>query len=221
MTTMPAWSYSSLTKFETCPRQYYAVRVSKEVTEPPTDATLWGNAVHKALELRVAEKKPLPKTMAQWEPLVNKIICKPGRVFTETKFALTKGYKLTTWFAKDVWVRGIVDIGIDAGKKAVVLDWKTGKPKPDSEQLKLFAAFMFHSKPYMQQVSTGFVWLAHNKITKETYTREQLPEIWQEFLPRVRRLELAYEGNKWEPRPSGLCNGWCPHKKCEFYKDKR
>jgi hypothetical protein len=95
----------------------------------------------------------------------------------------------------------------------------TGRPKADSDQLKLFAAFVFHTEPKIDKVSTAFVWLAHNKITKEKFTRADVSNIWQGFLPRVRRLEIAYENDKWEVKPSGLC-GWCPVGKanCTFWK---
>jgi len=218
MSAAPAWSYSSLTAYETCPKRYYLTRVSKEATEPQTEATIWGNAVHKALELRIKDKAPLPKGMEGYEPFCARIEKSKGQVFTETRFALTRNLTPTGWMAKDCWVRGIVDVGIDAGAKAAALDWKTGKPKEDSAQLMLFAAFLMHSRPYIESVSTGFIWLKEGKLTKNVYTREQLPEIWQEFMPRVQRLEYAYERSKWEAKPSGLCKSWCPVGKtlCDF-----
>jgi hypothetical protein len=54
--SLPApWSYSSLSSFLQCPRRFYLTRVVKEVKEPPTQATLWGQEVHSALELRIKE----------------------------------------------------------------------------------------------------------------------------------------------------------------------
>ena len=31
----------------------------------------------------------------------------------------------------------------------------------------------------------------------------------------------AFKTDTWQPRPSGLCNGWCPVKTCEFWQPKR
>ena len=210
MAKTPAWSYTSLTTFETCPKRYYLTRVTKEVKEPPSEAMTWGNTVHKALELRIKDKTPLPAVMQDYEKYCASIEASPGRVFTETQYALNAKFERTGWFDKDVWCRGVVDVGVINGKKAAALDWKTGKVKEDSKQMMLFAGFILHTEPEVETVSTGFIWLKHNKVNKETYTREQLPEIWQEFLPRVRRLEVAYEQNKWEAKPSGLCRAWCP-----------
>jgi hypothetical protein len=45
-----------------------------------------------------------------------------------------------------------------------------------------------------------------------------VPKLWQEFAPRVQRLEEAHQQNKFPKKPSGLCNKWCPvpHKLCEY-----
>jgi hypothetical protein len=215
---IPPWSYSSLTAFENCPRRYYLTRVSKQVAEPGTEATKWGTEVHTALENRVKDGTPVPESMQKWQPLCDRIQSYGGEVFTERQYALTADFRPTEWRSPDAWVRGIVDAGVLLGNRAVLIDWKSGRPKADSDQLKLFAAFVFHTEPKIDKVSTAFVWLVHNKITKEKFTRADVSNIWQGFLPRVRRLEIAYENDKWEARPSGLCRAWCPVGKalCQF-----
>lgn len=214
-----AWSYSSLTAFETCPKRYYLTKVSKEVKEPQTEATLWGNRVHKAFELKLKENKPFPTGMEEFEPVADNVIARAegGTLEAEQKMALTKSFTPTSWFAKDVWVRGITDFTISKKDKVFIGDWKTGKPTPESSQLKLTAAMTMHHKPWVNTVINAFVWLKTGGITHETYTRDDIPAIWQEFAPRVQRLEVALRENKWPARPSGLCRAWCPvgKKLCE------
>lgn len=214
---VPPWSFSSLTKFETCPRQYQHVRVLRDVKEPPTEHTIWGNKVHKALELRLLEKTPLPTGMEQWEAIASKFDNTKGQLFTEQQYALTRNLEPCAWNAPDCWHRGIIDVGIDGGKKAMLADWKTGKVKP-SDQLKLSAMSLMSAKGYITKVSTAFIWLAYDKVTKEVYTREHLSEAWEGFIVRADRLQAAYEKDRWPARPSGLCKGWCPvpYKMCEF-----
>lgn len=212
MSNPVAWSYSSLTAFETCPKRYYLTKVSKQVKEPQTEATLWGNQVHKALEYRLVKRQPLPENMSMFEPIAAKVATKAqgAKLEAEQKMALTKSFTPTSWFAKDVWVRGITDFTITKGDKVFIGDWKTGKPTPESAQLKLTAAMTMHQKPYINTVINAFVWLKTGEITHEVFTREDIPTIWQEFTPRVQRLEEAMDGNKWPARPSGLCRKWCP-----------
>lgn len=213
------WSYSSLSAFENCPKRYFITRIAKLVTEPPTQATMWGNEVHLALEHAVAGTAPLASRFKEYAPIVARVRSAPGKKFTEQKFALTKGFRPTTFFADDAWFRGVIDLNIVGIKSATTLDWKTGKVKTDGDQLKLFAATTFAMHPYLEKVKTGYVWLAHDKITSQEFTKKDVPVIWQEFTPRVQRMETALADDKWMPKPSGLC-GWCPvgKKHCEFWK---
>ena len=57
---MNAWSYSSLKKFKTCPKQYAEVKVFRNFKEPPfTEATLYGTNFHEAAERFVRDGEPL------------------------------------------------------------------------------------------------------------------------------------------------------------------
>lgn len=212
------WSYSSVTAFETCPRRFKMTRLTKEVVEAQTEATIHGNEVHKAIEHHLLGKQYLPEKYAKYIPIVEKVKATPGKRLVEFKFALTKSFKPTEFFAKDAWVRGVIDAGVIGTKSGVVLDWKTGKPKTDHDQLKLFAVATLAMYPYLESIKTGYVWLAHNKLDAQEFTRQNTPEIWQAFLPRIQRLTKAAENDDFPPKPSGLCTKWCPvtNDKCEF-----
>lgn len=216
MPDMPPWSYSSLTQFETCARRYHLTKVIKTVKEPPTEATTHGNDVHKSFEDAVSKQQPMPPKHAEWQPIVMKLQAAKGKREPELKLAINKSFQPVTWFDKSAWCRGIVDLNIENGTKALALDYKTGKRKPDSTQLQLFAALLFHHKPYLENITTSFVWLKDKKLDTERFERGQIGNIWQEFMPRVQRMEIAFDKDKWMPQPSGLCRAWCPCTDCEF-----
>ena len=211
-----AWSYSALSSFETCPWRYFKTKVEKSIIEPQTEATLWGNEVHKALEHRIKDARPLPAKMVQYEPIAAKIEAKgKGKtVATEQKLALTRDLRETTFFAKDVWLRSILDLSIETGTKAVIIDYKTGKKNPDSQQLQLSAAVYFATRPWIDTITNTFLWLQTGETTTEVFQREQTHEIWQEFIPRAKRLEDAVAQGTFPQRPSGLCRSWCPVHTC-------
>ena len=126
-------------------------------------------------------------------------------------------------FADDsAWCRGIIDVKVLNGNRAFVADWKTGKVRVGSDQLKLFAAATLEHHPAINTVTTAYIWLGHNRISKETYRRSDLPAIWTHFMQKVARLENSYAKDRWIPKPSGLCNGWCGAGKahCEFWSPK-
>lgn len=215
---MPAWTYSQLDSFESCPKKYYHLKVKRDVVEPPTIYTDWGTAVHTAMELRVKEGAVLPEGMRQWEKIAVSITALPGDILAEQKYAIDRSFQPTDWTT--AWTRGIADVVVVHGKAGAVLDYKTGKRKP-TEQLDLYAAYMFAHYPKMETVKTSFIWLKERKTDCTTMRRDELPVIWKGFLTRTRRLEVAYEKDVWPPKPSGLCKGWCPCTGCEFYTKGR
>lgn len=221
------WSHSLLDAYETCPKRYYLTKVVKAVTEPMSEQMKWGNKVHKALELRIAKHTPLPEDLTQYEPFAAKMLkaAEGGQITAEQKLGLNRDFNPVSFFAKDIWVRCITDVTVEKGKAVLIADWKTGKPKPNSAQLKLSAAVTFHQKPYVEKIVNTFIWLQHGSTTTETYTPEDIPKIWNEFLPRVHHLNEAHHqysqnpdqaSRAFPPKPSGLCRSWCPCKTCEF-----
>lgn len=204
------WSYSSLTAYETCPKRFYLTRITKQVSEKQTEATIHGNAVHKAMEEYVGGKAPLSPNFEAFRQIGDKLKATDGNKLLEYKFGLTKALTPTTFFASDVWVRGVLDVGIVRPEEAIVLDYKTGKRKIDADQLKLFAGAGLSLWPHIKKVKTGYIWLQTGQIDQEEFLPSQRQEIFQEFAHRVHRMEQSQEKDDWPAKPSGLCRNWCP-----------
>ncbi len=209
---MVAWSHSVLDSFETCAHRHNLTKITKVVKEGQSAEMAEGNRVHKAMEMRVKKHEPLPEDLQKYEPIAASLLraAEGGVIHAEQQMALTAGFAPTGWFGKDVWVRGITDVTILKGTTAFVGDYKTGKPKEGSSQLKLTAAITMHREPQVTKVVNSFIWLKTGGVTKEVYTRDDLSSIWQDFIPRVQRLDIAIQEQKFPKRPSGLCARWCP-----------
>jgi hypothetical protein len=216
MTKPVAWSYSALNSFLTCPRKHYETKVVKNYPDEMGEAGLWGDYVHRMLDARIGNKTPLPEKVAQYETLAARFDKMRGEVFSERKITLNKDMEEVAWFAKDAWLRVIIDVSVLNGNKGAAFDWKTGKRKMDIDQLKLFAAVMFTVHPHLEQVQTGYVWLQERKIDKELFYRRDLPELWRHFAPKVTKLVKAHATGSWPEKPSGLCKAWCPVLTCDF-----
>lgn len=210
MSKVTPWSYSSLTAYSTCPKRYYITRISKQVTEKQTEATIHGNQVHSALEKYVGGQAPLADMYENYRPVADKIKMAPGKKLLEYKFGLTKALTPTTFFAKDVWCRGVLDVGILQGNQVVCLDYKTGQRKLDGDQLRLFAGAAMVLWPYAEKIKTGYIWLKTGQMDTETFTPDDKPGIFQDFAARVHRMEESERNDDWPARPSGLCKAWCP-----------
>jgi len=215
-----AWSYSALTAFETCPWRYYLTRVAKEVVEPESEALRWGNEVHKAFEdyVKSGGEGTYPQWFDKWRPIADKILSKQGDIHAEYEATITEDFRPCGWWDDEVWCRGKFDVAIVDGASAVILDYKTGKRKPASDQLKLFALLAFIHFPEVDEVKTGFIWLKTGQMDTETYRREDAKDLWPEFIHRVERMKRALEDMRLPKKQSGLCRNWCPvpKTKCEF-----
>ena len=220
MTPLP-WSHTALSDFENCPRAYHEKRVVKSVKEERTEAIVWGELVHKAFEDRLKLGTPLPAHLQEHEDYLVSLQRLPGAGSTEQQIALSKTLRPCGFHADDVWFRGIIDYQKIAATSANLRDYKTGKPHSKFAQLKLFALYTFAQYPLVEQVEVKYYWTQTQSESGETYTRDEIPRLWGEFLPALKQYAQAFKTNTWQPRSSGLCNGWCPVTYCEFWRPKR
>jgi hypothetical protein len=235
MTPLP-WSHSALSDFLNCPKAYYHKRVVKDVVDPPNEAGQWGDYVHKEFEkyltvrrgvlklpgvLKETVSVGLPTDLEQYREYLDALTALPGEMRVECKYAITKHLAPCDFFAVDVWCRAILDVIHINGEKASVLDHKTGKRKANTRQLKLSALMVFLHHPEVQLVKTGYFWLKDRAFDSEVYVRKNEADLWSEFLPDLNRYREAAKTMVFNPRPSGLCNGWCPVHACEYWKPKR
>jgi hypothetical protein len=214
------WSFSALNKFTTCPNQYYETKVLKNFKDESGEAALWGTYVHKCIEDFVNEDKAFPEnTEAYLDQVYGVIDDDCVDIQAEIKLALSNKFEPCDW--NDAWVRGIIDLLKMNTDTAWAVDWKLGKIKPDSKQLKLFALLILYHYPEVQTVHTSFEWLQFKQRTQETYTRDQIPQLWKCFIPDLTQYTRAFKTDTWQKRPSGLCNGWCPVESCQHWRPKK
>lgn len=211
-------SFSSIKLYENCPLRYYHQRVKKSVVDKGGEASQYGERIHEALDKYLKGEGELTPETADYEDLVDAInkMAEGGVLLTEQKLTLNIELEPTEWFAKDAWMRSILDILVIKGAHAFVLDWKTGKRRPDFTQLELFALQVFAHYPDVHTVSSGFIWLKDSAMDKETYTRDKSKTMWQGLLGRIHRIEQSYQSDNWPAKPSGLCR-YCPCKNfCDY-----
>lgn len=218
--TVTAFSYSRLNSFETCPRKFHAVSISKEAKEPESLAMSYGKDVHKYLELRVSKGMALPTHLGHLEGVAALLALAPGTKLTEHQMAVNASLEPTGWFAKDVYCRAIADLVIDNGEKAALFDYKTGKKSNDFLQLRLTASLYFQHAPRVEVIKCAFVWTKDKSVSTTEISREEIGEVWSELSPRIDRYQTAFQEQNFPPRPSWQCRG-CPVKSCQYWEPKK
>jgi PD-(D/E)XK nuclease superfamily len=217
-----AWSYSKLKNYEECPKRHYEVDIAKthveEASTDPDSALNWGNRVHETIADVLRDKRALPAEMEKFQRWIDVVKAGPGKLFVEQKYAITRAFKPTQYFANDVWYRGIGDVVRIDGPVALAIDWKTGKILEDSVQLMLMAQCLFSHFPQLKKIRSEFVWLKEDCSTPEVYDRQEVARNWVGLMDRVNMLELASKTMNYPPKPGRLCRSYCPVQSCPFYK---
>jgi len=212
-----AWSHTALKMYENCPRKYHEVRVLKRYPIIRTEAILYGDRLHAAADA-YAKGKPMAPEFGFMVPIVDAMLKKEGEVHTELKFALSGALAPRSWYDKDVWVRAIADLLVidRGGKRAWIVDWKTGKDKyPDRDQLEIMALCVFALYPDIDEVRSALVFVVKGSVFKDTYKRAQADALWWKYRERVARIDAAHASGIWNPQKSGLC-GYCEVLTCEM-----
>lgn len=215
------WSPSGLESFIDCPRAFYEKKVAKSVVEPVTIQQKEGLYAHGCFEAWQKTREKLPYELLPHLPFLQRLADLPGTTETEQKVALNFRGDPCGFFDKQVWFRGIMDYRKCHGPHALVVDYKTGKEHRKFGQLKIYALYTFAQRPEIHTVAVKFYWTKTKKVTGEVYTRDMISALWQEFIPNLRQYMTAFKTETWQPRPSGLCHGWCPVTQCEFHKPPR
>jgi hypothetical protein len=210
------WSYSSLSLYQQCPKKYYHLKVVKDIKEPLSEAIIFGNTIHKVAEEYVSKGTPIPEKYKEIEPALESIRNMQGEKLCENKLGLTADLKPCGFFDKGVWWRGIADLIILQGDKALTIDYKTGKSSKyaDLKQLEVLSLAIFKHFPQVKKVKAGLMFLFADDFVKADYHSDTQDELWGPWVSDVGQLQSSVENKVWNAKPNFTCRGWCPVVSC-------
>lgn len=211
-----AWSFSALDMFEKCAKKFYHLKVAKDVKEPDNQWQADGKFIHEALFKRVIDGVPLPVQLRHMEGIAQRFADAPGEKHGEMRLALNDKFEPRDFFAKDVWVRAVLDLLIIRDGHAVLVDWKTGKRKDRFDQLKLSAAVLSRFMPEIESFKLAFVWLKDNEVSSLDIRKDELKQVWLDFMPRAAAIDEAKKTTNFPADPTPLC-GYCPVTDCPHW----
>jgi hypothetical protein len=179
----------------------------------------YGKLVHKALELRVSKKKPMPLNLRYLEKYAKILADSKGDKLTEQQLAIDNNFEPCDWFSKQTWCRAIIDLAVVRVPHAVVFDYKTGRISDDFTQLRLAGVLLMLHMPEIKTVDLSYLWTKEKKMTKyeRTLDREDIKTVMLEFMPRLKRYEKAHRTEAFPARPGYLCKKYCPVKACPYH----
>jgi hypothetical protein len=222
---MTAWSYSSLKTFQQCPKKYYHLKVAKDIKDDGSEATIYGQEIHKAAEDFVKDGTAIPEKFAFIKPVVEALNRIEGEKHTEIQLGVTNnGGKLAPcgFFDKGVWYRGIADLLIINGDEGFLVDYKSSKNAKyaDLKQLDLLAAAVFLHYPEVIKLKSALLFVVSNEFINKEHNSQHKLAYFEHVRYDLERLETAMKTGVWNAVSGPLC-GWCPVKTCHNFRERR
>lgn len=218
------WSYSSIKSFEQCPKKYYHLRVLRDVKDSGSEATIYGQELHKAAEDCVKHDIPVPPKFQFIQDLIDSLKEIPGEKHCELKLGVKKteaGYEPCGFFDKDVWWRGIGDMVIVQDDTIFSLDYKTSKNSryADMKQLDALAAGLFVHFPHAKKIKSALAFVVSNELIHKEHFVEMRDSYFATFTPMLDRLAAAQVNGVWNANSGPLC-AYCPVTSCEHNRKR-
>ena len=218
-----SWSFSALSDFDGtfgCPLKYAHARYYCDSPFVSSEAMDWGNTVHKSGEIfvrdGVIDNQESFAHVEKYARLFRSLKEGGAEVIPELEIVLDHNMNPLTdkkaWFSKKAWFRVKIDVPIIQKTKASVFDYKTGaKPKEEHEQLHLCMAALGLVRPELEEFTGKLVWTKSQTVTTcPDLDRKGVAEVWENVLPRVKRMEDAWKSEVFQARQNGLCRRYCP-----------
>lgn len=207
-----AHSYSSISTFEKCPREYEARYVLKTVKFTGNEHTRRGDRIHKALEAYVKGETDTPPASSEapadgLHEVLRALRATGAPVEAERSLAITKDLEPCGFWDKGAYLRGKLDVTIHLPGATVALDWKSGKRSNNKLQAAVYSTMLQAHAPG-RRVVTYFDYLDKGRDEPILGDKGDIAEV----MAKAAAVDAA---TVFPPRPSRLC-GWCPVKTCEF-----
>lgn len=247
------WSISKANLAKNCPLafDFKYVRKVRGTSRAKDSAARIGTAVHQVLELYLQKKDIKEATrrafidneltteeMDEAASYTHNIVSfkerlskfkerhKVSKTFIEARFGMTADLRPTEFFGKDVFVRGVWDISMIAGKYAIIIDHKSGMCPSNTEeifkrygdQLKLYSIAALNKFAGIAGIQTAFHFVMSEEIVfSKTITASQVRE---KYIPWYVQFlnECSSDIPTREARPSWFCKfceyaNLCPRKR--------
>lgn len=205
-------SYSSLKKYENCPKQYAEVVVYRNFqdvfTSPKGD---YGDRLHKAADAYVHNGGELDNDFQFIKPTLDVLRNMAGDKLTEHKMAVKMDGTPTRWNDPERWFQGIVDLAIISDTPvARLLDYKTGDVKyADTDQLEMMSLLIFAHFPHVKFVKGMLLFVLSEQVRKRNVDIKERERLWQKYKERDAKRVASFYADNWPAKESGLCKKHC------------
>ena len=216
--TIPRWSFSALSVFETCPYWAYLryIQRHKEPTPDPNSPVVRGQNIHNEAEFYVTNGGDLPLSLRKFKEKFQALreLYLENCVELEQEWGIDKNWNTVSWQDPLLWGRIKLDAFVRLFKKARVIDYKTGKSWGNEvkhgQQGLTYAVTAFMRHPDLEEIDIEFWYLDEgDKKKPKTITREMAIR----HLPKIHnRADIMTSTTDFKPKPNQHNCRWCPYR---------
>ena len=217
---VPAWSYSTLKKYEDCPYSIYIAKV-KKIAEDPGPAATRGSKIHQQAEDYVnGTVDEMPDTLYKFKNEFETLrrLYTDAKVELEGEWGFNLDWESVGWMQPNTWARIKLDALVNEDEtSARVIDYKTGKKFGNEinhgQQALLYAIATFMRYPHLEYIQTEMWYLDKGETTIKGYTRNQA----MVFMPGIHQRAITMTtATRFDPKPSKTACKWCAYHKGEY-----
>lgn len=208
---MRPWSYSRLSTYEKCPKQFwYGYIENLPSFRPDPPAANRGKAIHTEGENYLLGK------IHMYPPSYQKVAShlmglKMNKALPEMKMAVNAQWEAVDYKAPDAYFRGIIDVHYehDEGKTVHVEDFKTGQVYPEHpQQMADYVPLVAAQYPDAERFVTRLIYVDQGIVTPpKIIEKERLKPI---RLMLDGRINIAEEETIYPTKPGSACR-WCDY----------
>jgi len=159
-------SYTAYSDFVLCPNRFFHKHVLRDYPFEETEALIWGRAVHDAFKRRLNPPyTPFPPNMANFEPIAAVLLQAP-HLLSEQGLSMTRNGEPRPWNFREALAKAKADVVTfnDGYTVAMLIDWKTGKPREDPTELKFQAVTLKAHYPSLQRIKAAYYWTGEARM---------------------------------------------------------
>lgn len=222
---MIALSYSRLSMYENCPRQFQLKHLKKSLPDDSDNpAFVKGRAIHEQLQqymewLQGQRDEPyVGDIAANGLPMLKRIFHNYPVIHVEQQYAINLQHKAVEWYSRQAYYRCVIDLIAMRENEALLCDHKSGRvydlDEGDTNQLRLNAWMTFHLYPEIERITSSYLYIEHKHSQKQVHSRDELPEMDRAFREAFDEVNKEKE---WPPRKNSKCR-WCTatREQCPF-----
>ena len=222
---IPAWSFSSLSTFESCPRHIKLQKIDRipELPKPTSNgepANERGSRVHDGIEQYIRGNQPLPKEAQAFASEIDEIkrYFQQGQAEMEGMWTFDNAWRsIHPQDIRNIWLRVKLDAMVFLDDvTGLVIDFKTGKrwnnEVKHGQQCQLYQLAAFLRFPQLQLIHTELYYLDVDELSRMTFTRSQGLRFLKAFNERGMAMTTETE---FPAKPSVHTCKFCPYNRVE------